>query len=260
MTTFTYTKVEELLPNVNLHILELTEISPEIASFIDSKIVPITYGNALTALEIVKIELINFFESKHENTKMGAIAEFFIHIYLSMLGYKQECLFFNLEEGSIKKGFDGYYSKDGFEWIMESKSGSVNSKEISHTSKINEAYIDLKDKVSGNVANNPWKNAYNHARHGDVATSKEIVDNIKSISNDFVLKKFRDISEFNIIPSATIFLDNVWISHDYDSIKSDIINLVGKLTYKNLEIICFTKKSLQLFLDYLNMSNLKCKS
>lgn len=255
MTAFTHTKVEELLPNVNLHILELKEISPEIVSFIDSKIVPITSGNALADINIIKIELVNFFESKSPSITMGAIAEFFVHIYLSMLGYKQECLFLNLEEGSIKKGFDGYYSKDGSEWIMESKSGSISSQDISHKSKINEAYHDLKDKVSGSVANNPWKNAYNHARHGDVATSSKIVDNIKSISDDFVLNNFRDISEFNIIPSATIFLDNVWISNNYDSIKSDIINLVERLTYKNLEIICFTKKSLQLFLDYLNMRN-----
>lgn len=36
----------------------------------------------------------------------GAVAEFFVHLYLNILGLKQECLFLNLEENSIKKGFD----------------------------------------------------------------------------------------------------------------------------------------------------------
>jgi len=242
--------------NVNLHILELQEITDDVKNFIDSKIVNITNGSRERPINIVKSKLKNFLDSKKgSTTEMGAIAEFFIHLYLSTQGYKQECLFFNLEENSIKKGFDGYYSKEDTEWIMESKSGLISTKGISHKSKVKEAYDDLDKKLQGHVSNNPWENAYNHASHNDVNTSQGIVKNIEQFSNEFELGIFKDIKDFNIIPSATIFLDGIWVDNDKEKIQADITELILKLTYEKLEVICFTKESLNLFLDYLTMDN-----
>jgi len=238
--------------DVNLHIFELQEITDEIKSFIDSKIVNITNGTRNRDLKIVKNKLRKFLSTKDNRTKGGAIAEFFIHLYLSTQEYKQECLFFNLEENSIKKGFDGYYSKDDIEWIMESKSGLISTKGISHKSKIKEAYDDLDNKLKGNVSNNPWENAYNHASHKDVNTQQSIVTNIDNFSNEFELGIFKDIKDFNIIPTATIFLNGVWGDNDIEKIKDDITKLVPTLIYQKLEIICFTKK--WLFLNNLLFS------
>ncbi len=241
--------------NVNLHIFELEEITDDIKSFIDSKITNITNGRRPRDLKIVKNKLKKFLASKKgSNTEMGAIAEFFIHLYLSTQNYKQECLFFNLEENSIKKGFDGYYSKDTLEWIMESKSGLSSTKGISHKSKIKEAYDDLDNKLKGNVSNNPWENAYNHSKHGDVNTKQSIVQNIEKFSDEFELGIFKDIKDFNIIPSATIFLDGTW-NNDIEKIKQEITTLISTLQYQKLEVICFTKKSLNIFIDYLNLKD-----
>ncbi|QKF77110.1 hypothetical protein [Arcobacter defluvii] len=241
--------------NVNLHILELQEITDEIKSFIDSKIVNITNGTRKIDLKIVKTKLKNFLASKKgSTTEMGAIAEFFIHLYLSTQEYKQECLFFNLEENSIKKGFDGYYSKETLEWIMESKSGLSSTKGISHKSKIKEAYDDLDNKLKGNVSNNPWENAFRHADQKSVNTQQNIVTNIDNFSNEFELGIFKDIKDFNIIPTATIFLDGSW-SNDIEKIKQEITTLISTLQYQKLEVICFTKKSLNIFIDYLNLKD-----
>lgn len=241
--------------NVNLHILELQEITDEIKSFIDSKIVNITNGTRKIDLKIVKTKLKNFLASKKgSTTEMGAIAEFFIHLYLSTQEYKQECLFFNLEENSIKKGFDGYYSKETLEWIMESKSGLSSTKGISHKSKIKEAYDDLDNKLKGNVSNNPWENAFRHADQKSVNTQQNIVTNIDNFSNEFELGIFKDIKDFNIIPTATIFLDGSW-SNDIEKIKQEITTLISTLQYHKLEVICFTKKSLNIFIDYLNLKD-----
>jgi hypothetical protein len=245
-------KIIQINQNVTLHIFELQEITDEIKSFIDSKIVNITNGTRKIDLKIVKTKLKNFLASKKgSTTEMGAIAEFFIHLYLSTQGYKQECLFFNLEENSIKKGFDGYYSKETLEWIMESKSGLSSTKGISHKSKIKEAYDDLDNKLKGNVSNNPWENAFRHADQKSVNTQQNIVTNIDNFSNEFELGIFKDIKDFNIIPSATIFLDGSW-SNDIEKIKQEITTLISTLEYQKLEVICFTKKSLTIFLDYLN--------
>lgn len=246
--------------NVNLHIFELQEITDEIKSFIDSKIVNITNGTRKRNLNIVKTKLKNFLSSKKgSTTEMGAIAEFFIHLYLSTQEYKQECLFFNLEENSIKKGFDGYYSKDDMEWIMESKSGLIRTKGISHKSKVKEAYDDLDKRLKGikkpsETINNPWENAYNHASHKDVNTKQSIVANIEKFSDEFELGIFKDIKDFNIIPSATIFLDGSW-NNDIKKIEAEITTLISTLQYQKLEVICFTKKSLNIFLDYLNLED-----
>jgi hypothetical protein len=249
--------------NTNLHIFELQKITNEIKNFIDTRIVNITNGTRKRDIKIVKNKLKNFLASKKgSTTEMGAIAEFFMHLYLSTQGYKQECLFFNLEENSIKKGFDGYYSKNGIEWIMESKSGLSTTKGISHKSKVKEAYNDLDKRLKGikkpsETINNLWENAYNHAKHSDVGTKDSIVAKIENFSDEFELGIFKDIKDFNIIPSSTIFLDGIWIDNDICKITEDIKILVSTLQYQKLEIICFTKKSLNLFLDYLNLEELK---
>ena len=61
---------------------------------------------------------------------------------------KQEFLFFNLEENSIKKGFDGLFSKDSETFLVESKSGTILTKGISHRTKLKTAYTD---SLSGRV-------------------------------------------------------------------------------------------------------------
>lgn len=133
-----------------LHLINIEEIDLKLESLIDKSIVAICEGKTDTDLNTIKKRLIHFLTTKNGNyTEMGAIAEFFTHLYLSEIGFKQECLFFNLEEGSIKKGFDGYYSKANEEWIYESKSGSINTKNISHRGKIKEAYSDLKKNDCG---------------------------------------------------------------------------------------------------------------
>ncbi|NLJ18995.1 hypothetical protein [Globicatella sulfidifaciens] len=127
---------------------------------------------------------------------MGAIAEFNIHLYLKEQGYKQACTFFNLEEGSIKKGFNSYYSRKDEEWIMESKSGKKD-KNNTHWGKVKAAYDDLKDKFRGNVANNPWENAYNQASQIDVGTDISIRKKVKLLADNFTNKIYPGILNTN---------------------------------------------------------------
>jgi len=252
-----YTSIRKvkLKDNVNLNLFEIKEIDENLQQVLDSKIVNITNGPRKRNINIVKNKLHKFLKSKENSTtEMGAIAEFFIHIYLSVNDYKQECLFFNLEENSIKKGFDGYYSKNNEEWIMESKSGSINTKGISHTKKVKEAYEDLDKRFKGikkpsETINNPWDNAYNHMKIVD--TEQDILDRVSQIADDFELEKFRDVKDFNIIPCGTIFFNNTWEETNIDNLQKNIESLIPSFNYKKLEIICLTKKSIHLFIKYL---------
>ncbi|MCB4747973.1 MAG: hypothetical protein LGB54_05185 [Sulfurovum sp.] len=244
--------IKTINSNITIHIIDIDSFNNELIQFIDEHFVTICEGDSGSNLEQVKKLVIGFLTSKDTNTKMGATAEFFLHLYLKFLGYKQECLYLNLEERSIKKGFDGYYSIDREEYIMESKSGSINTSGISHPNKIEEAYKDLKNSLVGTKSkNNPWKNAYNHASHVDVGTAKNIRKNIKKLSDEFNDGSFHEIKNFNIIPASTIFLDGIW----HDDYSKDIIDELESLSHKfeftKLNIICITQQSLKLFEEYL---------
>lgn len=230
-----------------IHFINIQDIDTKLQSLIEENITSIWDGDFGTPIDVVKTEIFNFFKTKSDDIKKGAVAEFIVHLYLKVCGFSQECLFKNLEEGSIKKGFDGYYSFSNEEWIMESKSGSIDTNGISHKKKIKEAYDDLKDKIEGKVTNNPWSNAYNHAIAA--GTSPDILKNIKNLSINYVRKTFPDISTLNIIPSSTIYHNGIWddnlVKPDHDTISK----LSESFNYKKINIICVNKKSIDKLIE-----------
>lgn len=236
-----------------LFILNIPAINPELKILIDNKIVQICHGSKSTSkLTAVKRKVQSFLSTKDSTTQMGAIAEFFIHLFLNERSFEQQCLFLNLEENSIKKGFDGYYSGNGVEWILESKSGSIKTKAISHHAKVKESYDDLKQKLAGVGSNNPWRNAYNHAGHIDVGAQKSIVKLIETFSDEYDENKYHDITDFNIIPGATIFLEGTWTALNSAEIENRVRKLILKMNYKSINIICVTKLSIEIFQVYLS--------
>lgn len=236
-----------------LHVINIESLDTKITKYLDDFLVSICEGSSDSELDLVKIRLRKFLEDKDTNTRMGAAAELFAHLYLRMIGYKQEFLFFNLEEGSIKKGFDGFFSKDSETYLLESKSGSISSKRISHKDKLKHAYSDLEKYVSGKSEkgkNNPWKNAYNHASHIDVGTEKSIRKKIKNLQDMFDQGTFNKITEFNIITCSTIFLNGVWDSTASAEILNDN-SFVLSFDGKTIKAMCLTKSSLNSFAEYL---------
>ncbi len=248
-------KQKDLSNGNELFIIDIEDINDDLKALIDTKFVKICEGNSGTDLAIVKSRLLQILTSKRGSTlEIGAISEFFLHLFLNEKGFDPQFLYLNLEEGSIKKGFDGYYSYNGDQWLLESKSGSISTASISHRSKVKEAYDDLEGKLVGRGTNNPWRNAYDHASHIDVGADSNIRADIKKFSDQYSLNVFHDIKEFNIIPGATLVLDGTWVAIDYDKIESEVKALVATLQFRQIKVLCITKKSLQLFWDYLSAS------
>lgn len=244
----------DLNNNIHLAVINIPQIDSELKILIDDNLLPICEGNSQGDIKSLKRELVQLFSTKNEDWKMGAIAEFFMHLYIRTKGYKQEFLYLNLEERSIKKGFDGLFSKDDDFWLMESKSGSIETKNISHKSKVKEAMKDLGNKVSGvGQSNNPWKNAYNHASHIDVNASDSLRTDLKKLSDSFIQGTYSNIKDFNTIPCGTIFLSGVWKVFDSKEIFQDINGIVSNLFGKNIFVICVTQKSIDMFLDYIKL-------
>ncbi len=244
--------------NLHLAVIDFEHLNGTIKEVLDNNFVLICEGRSCSSLSTVKQQVNTLYTGKNETWIMGATAEFFIHLYISLSGFKQECLFLNLEEGSIKKGFDGYYSYNGNEWLMESKAGSILTKDNTHVNKVEKAMEDLEDKVMGRVCpgksgvpNNPWKNAYSHASHYDVGASEKIRKNIKTLSDDFINGIFYSIEKFNTMPCGTLFLTGIWDPPQHKDILEELKDVTDKLKGKDIYVICVTHKSVDLFLDYL---------
>ncbi|CEM62663.1 hypothetical protein [Treponema phagedenis] len=244
--------IEQVNDHLDISVFEVEKLSAEIQQCLDENLISICEGKkSSTELELVKARIVKLFEGKNDKWKMGAIAEFFIHLYMKLTGYTQECMFLNLEEGSIKKGFDGLYSFRKNHWVMESKSGSISSKNICHKNKLQEAILDLKNKFEGKTPNNPWQNAYNHASHCDVGTPKNIKKSIKKLSDEYTEKKFYTLSDFNIIPCATIFLDTIWKPENNATIIASAKTAIENTEYKCAHLICVTQGSIDIFIQYI---------
>lgn len=235
-----------------LHLINLEKIDDKLKAHIDASIVQICEGKSSTDIPTIKTRLRGYLTPKKGTTlEMGAIAEFFSHLYLKDIGFKQKFLYINLEENSIKKGFDGLYSASNEEWIYESKSGNF-TEDLCHSDKIKEGYNDIKAKLSGSVTNNPWQNAYNHAQHGDVSSSKKLKEHLKKLANDFTNGNFKDIKDFNLIPGSTIFMLGKWKAIDATHIETKVRKLITDFSYKKINVICMNKHSLDLFWNYLS--------
>ena len=241
-----------------LTVVDFEKIDGVIKTVFDEHFVSICEGDSGSLISDTKKYVIDLFSTKSETWIMGATAEFFVHLYMKLAGYKQECLYLNMEEGSIKKGFDGYYTLQGVEWIMESKSGLETSKDVTHASKVEEAVHDLQNKVTGKydpkkkkVINNPWRNAYLHASLYDVGAAENIRKNLKLLSDDFIRGNYHKLDEFNTMPCGTVFLSGIWIAPNHESIKQEISTITTKLKGKNVHVVCITARAVRMFQEYL---------
>jgi hypothetical protein len=245
-------KYKKICGDNYLHMIDIEEIDAKLKALIDNNISEICYGNPNRNIVVVKSRLKRFLKNDQDHLK-GAIAEFIAHVYLREIGFKQEFLFLNLEENSFKKGFDGFYSLQGKSWIFESKSGSINTRGISHSDKIGLAYNDLTRKISGKDKNNnnPWENALNHANNIYINTDDKIKKEITKLSDNFELDIYSNIKNFNIIPGSTIFLEGNWKAIDNAKLELQIEKYFAKKEFKRLNVICINKNSVDLFLDYI---------
>ena len=238
------------------YFLDIENYSNEFIQLIDSEICKIWDGDEdkESDINVVKSQIKNLLDKKDKNKKHGLIAEFICHLFLRSLEYNQHFLFQNLEESSMKKGFDGLYKKDGEMWLFESKSSYT--KDSSHEKRIKEAYNDLLNKVEGNNTKNPgynpWRNAYNHANIRSVKYDETIIKSLSNLSKMYSQKEYSKIDEFNIMPSSTIYLGDEWCQINVSSLTEKLKEDITGYRYKKIHIICVNKKDINSFIDYIN--------
>ena len=232
----------------NIFIITINEISEGLKTQLDKYICRIWAGENEEDIKHVKKEILEYITKKDRKKQIGAIAEFFIHLFLNYKGYTPYCLFQNLEENSLKKGFDGYFSLDGQEWIVESK--STEDRSIKHHEKVNEAYNDLNNKITGRTSNNPWKNAYNHACNVNILAPENVRKQLDNLSKEFIDKKFHKLSEYNIIPCSTKFIEEKDIERS-DIVHNTVLEKINLFEFNKISAICMNNGAEQFFMEYL---------
>lgn len=236
-----------------LYTINIDKLDENLINYIDEVIVELCKGKRKVDISVLKKSLLQYLNDKKDsNLFCGAISEFFVHLFLKAKGFKQAFLYLNLEENSIKKGFDGFYTKGNESWIVESKSGEITTKNISHIKKIKEAYSGVSKKISGkDNVNNPWNNAYNHA--SQVNAEKKLLEKINDLSNKYDEKIYDKPENFNLIPCSTIILGKKWSLINIKTLLSDLNKFIPTITYNKLVVIGINKKSLSHFMNYLKI-------
>lgn len=220
-----------------------------IKSNLENTICEIVNGQILASdLSTTKKVIKDLISGKTSIQKHGLVAEFFVYFVLKELGFVQESVFSNLEETSMKKGFDGLYSKNDVIWLSESKSGNTNG--LIHKAKLQEAFTDLKNKLEGKSANNPFRNAACHMLIARKSPSTNLLYSIKKLSEDYTMRKFHELDQFCVVPASTLFVNHAQSEED---IKLDILNLINKMKYCKILIICIDNAIFDDFMTYIGI-------
>lgn len=242
---------KEYLLNNSSKIIVLDIDANNIEQFILDSVISICEGDSQTDIETIKVRLFDYLLPKDFDQRKGAIAEFYLHLFLKQLGYKQEFLFLNLEENSIKKGFDGYYTYNGREWILESKSGN----NVEHKDKVQEAYLDLKGKLTKKQKNNPWQNAYNHASHFAVRADISLITKLKNMSNNYYKNVLFPLTDFNLMPCGTIFEHDASEEKTKDEIAESVKAIVNNMAGKKICAIAVSNRAYSAFLQFVGIGD-----
>lgn len=237
--------------------IDIQELSQEDKVFIRNNLLEIISGSdGYLSFEAEIKELLAYLNRIDINKRNGAVAELVVICLLKIKGFSQEYCYKNLEENSAKKGFDGLVTKDSEVWIIESKSSQIGHNN-SHRNTIHRAYNGLKKQLSGENTkiNNPWRNAYNHAK---VAQSSDtLLRKIAKLSADYTDKKYLKIEDNNIIIGSTVIPDNKTDSQSFHSISEIDSNIqtldcyIKKHESKDEVVIVINLQTIQIFMDFL---------
>lgn len=252
------------LPNIlhekdGIYVLDFQALTQELKDKIDEYLIKICMGNRKIELKHVKQKFIQRINNNDAH-RIGMISEFLIHLLLNTEQFEPYFLFFNLEDTSFKKGFDGVYIKGDNPlqienlWLLESKSTHTDT---THKSRINTAYTTLKSMLSGeNTTKNegriitPWDNACYHASLSYICGSLSIRDELESLSNNFDSQRYTKIDEFQIILCGTVFTENDNAHKDINLIYTSITKVKDEPS-KDCIPIAITCRLLDEIIEYI---------
>lgn len=261
MTSYTFIK------NETHCVIHINDLCDDLKSRIKDNLSKICHGSSKSETtratysykETIK-EFLKRYNEKPINTKKGMIGELLTHLFISEVNpdFNTVSPYFNLEERSIKKGFDLIlYSQENNDlWITEVKSGELHkNKNSNQTNKVllDKAKEDLKERL--NESNSTlWANAINGAMVAldNNRDMKKAVEEILGDISDTTVYNTQTSKDKNVVLVSSLFSpltdkilgDSVAQCHE-NYCKEDIFN--------NILIISIQKETYIKIIDFLNL-------
>lgn len=198
------------------------------------------------------------YEKKPPKTQKGMIGEFLSHVIINELfdDFETASPFFNLEEKSIKKGFDLllYSTLSRNVWITEVKSGELRKgKDENETTRslLNTAYNDLRLRLNENEMNH-WNNAMNAA---SIAVSnhrsyKDVVLKILAEEGEKTYEK-----KASSIDNYVFFISNLFYDVSFKTIEKTVMDfhnhVIDKKEFADVFSFSIQKSTLRKVVEFL---------
>lgn len=210
--------------SIEMVITDIQFFSDDEKQYIEENLVEIAKGrDSNFPVKTIAKKILKFMSGQDIKTINGAAAEFFLVCILRKQGYSQEYCYRNLEENSIKKGFDGVFIKDDVLWLAESKSSdSLTVHDNKHQVTISKAYRGISKQLCGGGTNDPWENAANHARA--TRSSDALIKRLTQLSVDYTDDNYQSIEKSNVILGSTVIATNISMINKETSIIEGYLN------------------------------------
>lgn len=196
------------------------------------------------------------YNPKPESTKKGMVGELLTHILIKKYktDFKQSSPFFNLEEMSIKKGFDLIFLQVEKEelWFTEVKSGESESQksDVKNSLLLKNAHEDMSEKLNSK-RESLWHNAINGATAAMV--HGKIKDEVKKLLEDSLIETQEQSvknSDQNVVLVSVLFndlSDRVLL----DNVYKFQVNIHQKSPYKQAIVFSIQKKTFEAIVTFL---------
>ena len=203
-------------------LFEIEDFSDELKNAIREQFASICHGSIyagskrkLYGYKITVNDFIKRYDGKKDTTKKGMIGELLVHLLVKYFFDEFEIVstFFNMEERSIKKGYDVVLTEKSnpIIWLIEVKSGELHKGKDSNETMndlINTAKRDL-DKRLNEENKSLWYEAINGAKisYEDSSTMKDAVMNILMDLGDAASDGINTSNDKNVITTGVLFSD-----------------------------------------------------
>lgn len=201
-------------------------------------------------------ELYNRIKNKSHETQLGMVGELLTHTLIDFYfpEYLAASAMFNLEESSIKKGFDLVLQKKGELWINEVKSGEIH-KDETHTETIIDLIKDARSDLNERLNNGKtqlWDNAIVHARNclSNYSDEKQIVESILNTKYEDVLREPKQGKNTNVFLTGVLF-HNTNEKVDFDNVLDECKKIKSKQEFKSVFVISIQKSAIDNVIKFL---------
>ena len=198
------------------------------------------------------------YSAKTYKTQMGMVGELLSHVVILELfpDFDVVSPFFNMEEKSIRKGFDLllYESSTNEVWITEVKSGGLAQGKTPCSATralLSKARDDLKNRLAEQQPNH-WQNAINAARNSIHAKAdfRESVLEILELEADMTVGKSATAADNNVFLISALFTD-VDQRVAEETLAKFAANLAGEAVFKTVLVLSVHKGTLKRLEDFL---------